>query len=74
MELKQFYKLQRICEKYITPYYSIDKIKPFAIYVCDNNGNDIFDILKNNIIYYDKSLEINKKVKKIIPKIQKLLD
>lgn len=68
----QYEKLWKISQK-LRPYYGIDKVKPWAVFVYSKiNNEDIFDILKDKLIFYNgyKEVDINKKVLKIIKEIQ----
>ena len=58
--------------KDILLYYDIDKIKPYSIYIWtkDENGENVFDIEKDEIIFYVKDYEIIEEAKPIIEKIQ----
>lgn len=60
-------------------YYDIDKVKSYSIYVWtkgvndDDFGENVFDIEKNEIIFYNKKHKILKEVMPIIKRIQKEL-
>lgn len=59
----------------ILPYYDIDKIKTYAVYVWNKADNledqwNVFDIYSNEIVMYDKEHEIIEEAKPIIKKIQ----
>lgn len=58
----------------LRPYYSIDKIKPYSVYVWDKNGEqNLFDINKSNICFYVKDYIIPEEVQPIISEIQFVL-
>lgn len=61
--------------KELLPYYDIDKIKPYSVYVWskeepDDFGENLFDIEANNIYFYNKQHEIIKDALLVIAKIQ----
>ena len=64
----------------IRPYYDIDKVKPYSVYIWTKDdgdvwGNNVFDIMKNEIVFYDKTHVIPEEVIPIIRNIQsKLMD
>lgn len=65
----------------IRPYYSIDKIKTYSVYVWtkgdegdpDDWGSNVFDIEADEIVYYDKEHKIAEEILPIIYKIQSKL-
>ena len=62
----------------IQPYYDIDKIKWYSVYIWtkENNndlGENVFDIQENKIIFYVENHTIIEEVKPIIIKIQEKL-
>ena len=70
-------ELLEICKE-ITPYYDIDKIKTYSVYIWDkdtdlDNGENLFDIHADDIYMYDKSHVIKEESKPIIEKIQRKL-
>lgn len=82
MTEKEYEKLCNVSRK-LEPYYKIDKVKSWAVYVCEldwysKRGIDgnIFDIFKNNISCYGDFTEeeITPKALPIIKKIQKYLE
>lgn len=60
----------------ILPYYDIDKVKPYSVYIWtkDDNyetyGENLFDIEEDKICFYNKNHVIPEEVKPIIEKIQ----
>ena len=64
----------------IRPYYDIDKIKPYSVYIWtkdegDVYGDNVFDIMKDEIVFYDTTHVIPDEVMPIIRNIQsKLMD
>jgi hypothetical protein len=58
--------------KEILPYYDIDKIKSYSVYVWTKgeDGENVFDILADEIVFYVKDHVIIEEVKPIIKKIQ----
>lgn len=61
----------------LRPYYDIDKIKPFSVYIWTKEGGQIesqnvFDIIEDNIIFYVDHI-IPDEVNPIIAKIQSKL-
>lgn len=69
----------------IRPYYDIDKIKPYSVYIwtkvseedyqSDDNfyGENVFDIMKDKIVFYNKDHVIPDEVMPIIRNIQSKL-
>lgn len=67
----------------IRPYYDVDKIKPYSVYIwtkdslCDDGltiyGDNVFDIMKDEIVFYDKNHVIPDEVMLIIRNIQSKL-
>lgn len=74
-EFDEYYN--SLCEiaREILPYYDIDKIKTYGVYIwnkadsLDNQWN-VFDIYSNEIVMYDEEHEIIEEAKPIIKKIQ----
>ena len=61
----------------ILPYYDIDKIKSYSVYIWtkdeevgEDNSSNVFDIQKDEIIFYNKEHVIKEEAKPIIEKIQ----
>lgn len=74
-KFEKLWKTSMLLEK----YYDIDKVKPFAVYVYDkddskNSDVGIFDIYKNEIVFYTDDHTIIEDAKPIIKGIQKLLE
>lgn len=72
---KEYNKLYEISQK-LRPYYGIDKVKPWAVFVYSKETDeDVFDIVVNRLIFYNgyKEEDINKEVLPIIKKIQNQL-
>lgn len=59
----------------LRPYYDIDKIKPYGVYVWMKTDyqNNVFDIYKNEIYFYNRNHKIPEEALPIIRKIQELL-
>jgi hypothetical protein len=63
----------------ILPYYDIDKIKSYSVYIWtkgddkDDNGENVFDICEDEIVLYVKDHKIMEEAKPIIEKIQSKL-
>ena len=60
-------------------YYDIDKVKPWVVYVYDKDDSKnkdwgLFDIYKNEIIFYTDNHTIIEEAKPIIKMIQELLE
>lgn len=61
-------------------YYDVDKVKPYSVYVWtkgndeDDFGENVFDIYKNEIVYFNKGHRISEEVMPIIKRIQKELN
>lgn len=67
-------ELYRLVQE-LKPYYNIDKVKPYSVYVWTKDtetgwGTNVFDIEKNEIVFYDKNHKIIEEAKPIIEKIQ----
>lgn len=58
--------------KELSPYYDIDKVKPYSVYIWTkgDDGINVFDITADRIIFYDESHIIPEEVVPIIKKIQ----
>lgn len=72
---KEYNKLYEISQK-LRPYYGIDKVKPWAVFVYSKETDeDVFDIVVNRLIFYNgyKEKDINKEVLPIIKEIQNQL-
>jgi len=56
-------------------YYDIDKIKPYSVCVWTKgkNGENVFDILANEIVFYSEDHAIIEGAKPIVEKIQSKL-
>ena len=60
----------------IEPYYDIDKIKSYSVYIwtktggLDGEGENVFDIVENEIIFYVEDHIIPEEVLPIIQNIQ----
>lgn len=60
----------------LKPFYDIDKVKPYAVYVwtMGSDGYNVFDILEDKLVMYDifnnKQHKIKTEVLPIIDKIQ----
>lgn len=76
--MKSFDELySELCElsKELHPYYDIDKIKPYSVYVWtkdiknEDNSTNVFDIIADEIVFYEEH-EIIEVSKPIIAKIQ----
>lgn len=75
--VKLYEELEQLVNEELSPYYGVDKIKWYSVYVwtkesyygaCDNEN--VFDIQKDKIIYYVKDHMIIEEAKPIIKKIQ----
>lgn len=81
----EFYKELRQAVKEIEPYYDVDKIKPYSVYIWTKvseedyksddyfYGENIFDIMKDEIVFYNKDHVIPEEVMPIIRNIQSKL-
>lgn len=68
----------RLAVEKIRPWYDVDKIKPYSVYIWtkdtdDGFGDNVFDITKDEIVFYDKSHVIPNEVMPIIRNIQSIL-
>lgn len=75
--LKLYEELENIVDEELSPYYGVDKIKWYSVYVWTkesyrgaHDGNNVFDIMYDEIIFYDKDHVIPEEAKPIIKKIQ----
>lgn len=83
--MDEFYKELYKAVEEIRPYYDIDKIKPYSVYIwtkvseedyqSDDNfyGENVFDIMKDEIVFYNKDHVIPDEVMPIIRNIQSKL-
>lgn len=76
----EFYKELRQVVKEIEPYYDVDKVKPYSVYIWTKAksdhypfGDNVFDIMKDEIVFYDKNHVIPEEVMPIIRNIQSKL-
>ena len=81
----EFYKELRKAVKEIEPYYDVDKIKPYSVYIWTKvseedyqsddyfYGENVFDIMKDEIVFYNKNHVIPDEVVPIIQDIQSKL-
>lgn len=73
------YEDLRVAAGELDPYYDIDKVKAWSVYVwtkpCneDEHGKNVFDIEKDEIVFYDKNHIIPEEVMPIIENIQNKL-
>lgn len=63
----------------LLPYYDIDKVKDWSVFVWtkdteETEGENVFDINYNEIVFYDKTHKIIEEAKPIIKKIQDKFD
>ena len=75
--VKLYEELENIVDEELRPYYGVDKIKWYSVYVWTHDsrigaydGKNVFDIMKDEITYYNKDHIIPEEVKPIIKKIQ----
>lgn len=77
MDVNGFYceydKLAKMTDE-ILPYYDVDKIKPYSVYIWTkgDGGQNVFDIQADKIIFYEEH-SIIEDAKPIIEKIQSKL-
>ena len=62
----------------IRPYYDIDKVKPYSVYIWTKGeendfGENVFDIYVEEIVFYDKEHKIIEGALAIIKEIQSKL-
>lgn len=80
--VKLYEELEDIVDNELRPYYGVDKIKWYSVYVWTKesyigayDNENVFDIQKDKIVYYVKDHVIIEEAKPIIKKIQmKLLE
>ena len=77
-EFNKLYEELIEISKEILPYYDIDKVKPYSVYVWskevdDDFGENLFDIEADKIVFYNDRHELDKEVLPIINKIQSKL-
>ena len=75
--VKLYEELEQLVNEELSPYYGVDKIKWYSVYVWTKenysgayDNENIFDIQKDKIIYYVKYHIIIEEAKPIIKKIQ----
>ena len=78
MVLNKFYELYdelREISQDILPYYDIDKVKSYSVYIWTKgeDGDNVFDILADEILFYDEEHVIKEEAQPIIEKIQSKL-
>lgn len=59
----------------ILPYYDIDKVKPYSVYIwskeeLDDFGENLFDIEADKIVFYNQQHRIIEEAMPVIQKIQ----
>lgn len=61
--------------KDLLPYYDVDKVKPYSIYVWTKgeNGMNVFDIEEYEIYMYEENHEINPEALPIIKELQEMM-
>lgn len=74
-EREVFFKELRQAVKDIEPYYDVDRIKSYTVYIWtkdtdDDFGENVFDIMNDEIVYYTKDHVIPEEVMPIIKNIQ----
>ncbi len=75
MDYSEFYSELWELTHELEPYYSVDKVKPWAVYVWTNDtpeagGEYVFDITANGLVYYVENHVIPAEAMPIIQKIQ----
>ena len=81
--MDEFYMELHKAVDQIRPYYDIDKIKPYSVYIWTKDmvgddgliiyGDNVFDIRKDEIVFYDKNHVIPEELMPIIRNIQSKL-
>ena len=76
--MDEFYMELHKAVDQIRPYYDIDKVKWYSVYIWtkddgDISGDNVFDIQKDKIVFYDKNHVIPDEVMPIIRNIQSKL-
>lgn len=74
-KFNQLYEELVMISNELLPYYDIDKIKSYSVYVWSKEGSNdfgenLFDINANTIIFYNEQHEIIKDALPVISKIQ----
>lgn len=74
-KFSQLYEELIVISNEILPYYDIDKIKPYSVYIWSKEepndfGENLFDIEANRVIFYNYQHEIINDAMPIIKKIQ----
>lgn len=83
--MDEFYMELHKAVDQIRHYYDVDKIKPYSVYIWTKDrlgddgliiyGDNVFDIMKDEIVFFDKTHVIPDEVMPIIRNIQsKLMD
>ena len=75
--VKLYEELKNIVDEELRPYYGVDKIKWYSVYIWTKesypgtyDGENVFDIMKDEVVFYVKDHVIPEEVKPIIKKIQ----
>lgn len=74
-KFSQLYEELIVISNEILPYYDIDKIKPYSVYIWSKEepndfGENLFDIEANRVVFYNEQHEIINDAMPIIKKIQ----
>lgn len=80
----EFYKELYNAVEEIRPYYDVDKVKPYSVYIWTKEkedckvdyffyGENVFDIMKDEIVFYNENHVIPDEVMPIIRNIQSKL-
>lgn len=71
----EYYDSIRIKSQELTPYYDVDKVKPYAIYIWSkgSNGRNVFDIEEYEVYMYDEKHIIIPEALPIIKELQEML-
>ena len=64
-------ELRKIVQE-IMPYYDVDKVKFYSVYIWTKgeDGINVFDIKADKIVFYDETHQIIEDAKPVIEKIQ----
>lgn len=76
--MDEFYRELYKAVEEIRPYYDVDKTKPYSVYIWtkdtdDSWGENVFDIMKDEIVFYNENHVIPDEVMPIIRNIQSKL-
>lgn len=75
-EFNQLLNELRVCTEKLRPWYDIDKVKPWSVYIWTKgeNGQNVFDIEADRIVYYVEDHNIPEDAMPVIEEIMNKLN